>query len=91
MQAMAYGTIPGVTDVGGLHDTVLDADDHPPRGTGFVSRSVDAAGMVDALYRAARGWGSTTRRAAIRRRGMSTDWSWAAPTRSYIDLYRSLL
>ena len=38
MQAMAYGSIPVVTDVGGLHDTVIDADAHRRTGTGFVSR-----------------------------------------------------
>ncbi len=87
MQAMAYGTIPIVTDVGGLHDTVIDDDRDPERGTGFVSRSVDAAGMVDAIHRAVRAWNSTRRRSAIRYRGMSTDWSWAGPAQAYRDLY----
>ncbi|MEM7272016.1 MAG: glycogen/starch synthase [Actinomycetota bacterium] len=91
MQAMAYGTIPVVTDVGGLRDTVIDDDEDPDRGTGFVSRSVDAAGMVDALHRACRAWGSTRRRAAIRKRGMAIDWSWAGPAASYRALYEELL
>jgi starch synthase len=90
MQAMAYGTIPVVTDVGGLHDTVVDADADPERGTGFVSRSVDVAGMVDALHRATRAWSSTRRRSAIRNRAMSIDWSWAEPAQAYTDLYRRI-
>ena len=44
MQAMAYGTVPVTTDVGGLHDTVIDDDRERGRGNGFVSRSVDSAG-----------------------------------------------
>ena len=50
MQAMAYGTIPVVTPVGGLVDTVLDADRHRD-GTGFVAATLDEAGVVDALHR----------------------------------------
>lgn len=91
MQAMAYGTIPVVTDVGGLHDTVIDDDDNPEAGTGFVSRSVDTAGIVDALHRAARAWSMPKRRAAIRRRGMTTDWSWAEPAGAYRSLYEDLV
>ena len=34
MQSMRYGTLPLVTNVGGLHDTVIDVDDAPTRGTG---------------------------------------------------------
>ncbi len=90
MQAMAYGTIPLVTDVGGLHDTVIDADQNPERGTGFVARSVDGAGVVDVMHRAVRAWNSTRRRSAIRYQGMSIDWSWSGPARSYIDLYQAI-
>ncbi len=90
MQAMAYGTIPVVTGVGGLRDTVIDDDVDPERGTGFVSQSVDAAGMVDAVHRAARAWSSRRRRAAIRRRGMSIDWSWAGPAAQYRRLYAEI-
>lgn len=90
MQAMAYGTIPVVTGVGGLADTVIDDDEDPENGTGFVSRSVDTAGIVDAIHRAARAWSAPKRRAAIRRRGMTTDWSWAEPAASYRSLYEEL-
>lgn len=90
MQAMAYGTIPVVTDVGGLHDTVVDADVHPDSGTGFVTASVDTAGLVDALYRAARAWNNPSRRADIIARGMGTDWSWAEPAKAYEAIYEEL-
>ncbi len=91
MQAMAYGTIPVVTDVGGLHDTVLDDDRERGRGTGFVSRSVDAAGVTDALHRAVRAYRSAARRKAVVRRGMSADWSWGTPAAAHVAHYESLL
>lgn len=90
MQAMAYGSIPVVTDVGGLHDTVIDADASRRAGTGFVSPTVDTAGVVDALHRGARALRHRRRREAIQSRGMSHDWSWTEPARRHVELYRDI-
>lgn len=90
MQAMRYGSLPVVTDVGGLHDTVLDGDLHPETGTGFVARSVSAAGLVDALHRGVRAWTVKGRRSALVRNAMGVDWSWDGPAQDYVELYRSL-
>ncbi len=89
MQAMEYGTIPVVTAVGGLVDTVIDFDADPDFGTGFVSGSVDAAGVVDALHRAVRSWSDAEVRLALQRRGMAIDWSWTEPSRQHIAVYES--
>ncbi len=77
MQAMTYGSIPVVTDVGGLHDTVIDADRHKG-GTGFVT-DVSVAGLVDGLHRGARSLRHAQRRRGIQTRGMNSDWSWDGP------------
>ena len=53
MQAMRYGAIPVVTDVGGLHDTVVDADDEPD-GTGFRAPEATSVAFTSALFRASR-------------------------------------
>jgi starch synthase len=90
MQAMRYGTIPVVTDVGGLHDTVVDSDRSPERGTGFVAADVTSASVGDALARAVQAWRSTGRRGAMRRRGMAIDWSWSVPASHYAELYREV-
>jgi starch synthase len=87
MQAMRYGSLPIVSAVGGLRDTVFDADAAPDSGNGFVMRSVDVAGVVDATHRAARAWHDPARRAAIRTRGMASDWSWHGPVLAYLDEY----
>jgi starch synthase len=91
MQAMAYGTIPVVTPVGGLVDTVIDADEDRRRGNGFMARSVDTPGVVDALHRAVRGWRQPRRRAAIQRRGMNVDWSWTDPAVRHLEVYHEVL
>jgi starch synthase len=91
MQAMRYGTLPVVTDVGGLHDTVVDIDDHPATGTGVVARDPSSLAVLDALHRGVRAHRTTTRRQALQRRGMGADWSWTSPARQHIDLYRRLI
>lgn len=90
MQAMRYGTIPVVTPVGGLVDTVIDVDDDPKAGNGIVLNSVDTVGVVDGLHRGLRSWRDRRRRKALQRRGMRADWSWDAPMREHLDLYRSV-
>ena len=91
MQAMTCGTIPVVTDVGGLRDTVLDTDANRRAGTGYVARDANSMSLLDAVHRAARGWTNPRRRAAIQRRGMTADWSWAKPARQYMDLYEEVM
>lgn len=90
MQAMAYGTIPIVTPVGGLIDTVLDDDLHAA-GNGFVSSGVDVTSLVDAMHRGARAWRHAGRRKAIQRRGMRADWSWSEPGEQFVDVYRQAI
>ena len=91
LQAMTCGTIPVVTAVGGLRDTVVDTDSCPRRGTGFVADRATSLDLLNALHRACRGWSNSRRRAAVQRRGMTADWSWSKPARQYLELYRALL
>ena len=80
MAAMRYGTIPVVTAVGGLRDTVPDAD-WSDDGNGFVADRVDASPSSSALFRAARLLADRRRKRALVRRIMELDWSWRGPGR----------
>jgi starch synthase len=91
MQAMRYGTLPVVTDVGGLHDTVVDLDTDPARGTGIVAAEVSVAGVVDALHRAGRMFADRERRDSARVRGMTADWSWQEPALEHVRHYERLV
>ena len=94
MQAMVHGTVPVVTAVGGLVDTVVDDDGARAsgrRGTGFVAEEVSTAGVVAGLHRAARSFRNRRRFAGIAARGQAQDWSWERPARRYLDLYEELL
>lgn len=89
MQAMRYGAIPVVTAVGGLVDTVTDADVHRD-GTGFVADRAEREDLLAALFRAERRVRDRRRRSAIQKRGMAIDWSWHEPAREYLALYGEL-
>ena len=90
MIALRYGTPAIVHRTGGLADTVLDVDDRPADGTGFVFASATTASLVDACMRAMahfRRGGEEW--AALVDRGMAIDWSWeAGPAEQYAASYR---
>jgi starch synthase len=89
MQAMRYGAIPVVTDVGGLHDTVVDVDSDRD-GNGFRAPEATSVAFVSALFRGVRNLATARRRGALVRRVMTLDWSWSRPARQYVDLYESV-
>lgn len=89
MIALRYGTPPVVRRTGGLADTVVDVDERPGEGTGFVFDEATPAALVAAVLRASRlraadpaAW------AGLRRRGMAVDFNWvtgSAP--AYLEAY----
>jgi starch synthase len=90
MQAMRYGTLPVVTDVGGLHDTVSDLDEEPHAGVGWRAAAATTPALREAVERGVRGFGDPGILAAARLRAMTSDWSWAEPAARHVELYRSL-
>jgi starch synthase len=91
MYAMRYGTVPVVRAVGGLRDTVIDADVEPARATGFSFSTASAVSLHAAMGRAARlRRRQPDRWAAMIDRGMARDGSWDASARAYLALYRAL-
>jgi starch synthase len=90
MIALRYGTPPIVHRTGGLADTVVDVDERPTDGTGFVHDAATTDALLDACRRAMghyRAGGPEW--AALRDRGMAIDWSWeAGPAEQYAASYR---
>lgn len=89
MIAMRFGTPPIVRRTGGLADSVIDADEHPGEGTGFVFDEATPAALVAAVARAARLRADDAQWAALRDRAMDVDFRWdtgSAPR--YLDAYR---
>jgi len=90
MYSQVYGTVPIVSRVGGLVDTVRDADEDQAGGTGIMCEP-NASALGDALERALKLFGNKPRYAAIQQRGMARDFSWRTAAAAYETLYRDSL
>lgn len=90
MYSQRYGTIPLVTCVGGLVDTVIDIDENSEEGTGIVFEP-NEAGLKKGLYRSLKLFEDKARLKAIRKRGMARDFSWKIAAIEYEDLYKQVL
>jgi starch synthase len=83
--ALRYGSVPVVSRVGGLADTVEDGI------TGVVFDELIADGLRGAVARTAALFATPRRFAALGSAGMGRDVSWRSPARQYADLYRALI
>lgn len=95
LSAQRYGAVPIVSPVGGLVDTVIDANTAAQRagvGTGIIMREVSPSGLGQALDRALTLYQRTpdTMRRTIKR-GMDADVGWDASAAGYAALYHSLI
>ncbi len=88
--ALRYGAIPVVARVGGLSDTVIDANDAGLAAgvaTGIQFTPVDQAGLNGALTRLLRLWKDPKAWAQVQRNGMRTEAGWSGPAQDYAAIY----
>ncbi|MGO8914920.1 MAG: glycogen synthase GlgA [Stellaceae bacterium] len=93
LYALRYGSLPIVRGIGGLADTVVDANERTLRlgtATGFVFRERNAQAMLAcidralALYRQAVPWRK------VQYQAMGQDFGWDVSARDYLGLYQKL-
>jgi starch synthase len=91
--ALRYGAVPVVSRVGGLADTIIDANEMAvaagvATGIQFGPVTGENLGLAirraEALFRNAPVW------RAMQKNGMTVDVSWRNPARRYADLYREV-
>jgi starch synthase len=85
MYSMRYGTVPIVTGVGGLADTVADGK------TGFVLGAYTPAALVETLTRALAAFRDSRTWRALQLAGMQQDFSWDRSAREYVKIYERAL
>jgi starch synthase len=86
MYSQAYGTVPLVSQVGGLIDTVIDIDELPEEGTGLTF-SPTASDFRRSLYRALNLFTEKPRLSAVQKHGMQKNFGWAKAVMDYEQLY----
>ncbi len=92
--ALRYGALPVVSRVGGLADTVIDANAAALSAgvaTGLQFEPASEAGLVRALGRLAALWSDRQAWAATQANGMRADVGWREPARRYAAMYRDLM
>jgi starch synthase len=90
MYSQAYGTVPLVSMVGGLVDTVIDADASPDIGTGIMFPPTQA-GFNGGLKRALALHADKAKYSEVQRRAMQRDFSWKSAVAAYEKLYANAL
>ena len=91
--ALRYGALPIVARVGGLNDTVIDANEMALAAgvaTGFQFAPVDSDSLALAVARTDAVWRDRALWRRLQRNAMSAPVGWARPSRQYAALYRSL-
>ena len=88
MIAQRYATVPIVTPVGGLADSVIDPGQSATEATGFWMEGADRRSLELAVARALEYRERPTLFDALRVRAMTRDFSWHLPARRYAHLYR---
>ena len=91
--ALRYGAVPVVARVGGLSDTIIDANEMALAAgvaTGLQFSPVTAESLAGALRKTARLFRDRAAWRRMQKNGMAADVSWRQPARRYANLYREL-
>lgn len=92
LYSLRYGTLPVVREVGGLADTVVDANPQTldaGTATGFVFEAPTPAELFGTVRRAIDMWHRTADWQQMQLTAMSQDFSWQQSADRYLELYRS--
>lgn len=94
LYGLRYGCVPLVSRVGGLADTVIDANEAAVEAgvaTGIVFSPPNAEALAEAIHRTFVLFDREKVWRKMQRRGMKSDVSWENSAEKYADLYANLL
>jgi starch synthase len=88
MYSLRYGTVPIVTAVGGLDDTIQPYTARASGANGFKFREQTAEALVRTVRQAVRLYVDKSAWLPLMRQGMTADHSWETSAREYVKVYR---
>jgi len=88
MYSLRYGTVPIVTAVGGLHDTIQPYTARARHANGFKFADQRPDALARVVQRAVRLYDDTPAWRTLMRNGMTADHSWRASAMEYGKVYR---
>ncbi len=89
--ALRYGALPIVARVGGLADTVIDANEAAIAAGAGTGLQFSPGRFLPVLHRAVSLWSDHQTWSRLQRNAMQTDVSWRRPAAHYAALYTSLV
>lgn len=94
LYSLCYGTLPIVSNIGGLADTVIDASaENIANGTanGFVLKDITAADLIETVQRALGFYARPEAWRQLQMNAMNSDFSWQRSAERYVALYRKAM
>ncbi len=92
LYSLHYGTLPIAHRTGGLADSIIDLDEDPENGTGFLFDEMRGSAIKENVERAVSFIKNDKKKTDLaRKRGMKKDFSWAQSGEKYAKLYSNLL
>ncbi len=87
MYSLKYGSVPLVSAVGGLDDTIIDYRHDSQEGSGFKFDKINSADFIQTLRSAVELYKNKKEWAKLVKRIMDIDFSWQHSAKEYIKLY----
>jgi starch synthase len=89
--SLRYGTVPVVSPIGGLLDTVANYDPKINEGTGFVMENLTAGSLINAVNRAFDLYNKKELWHELQKKIMKEDFSWELSAKRYLDIYERMI
>jgi starch synthase len=87
LYSLRYGTVPVVSPVGGLVDTVEAYKPRSEKGTGFILPNLNAKALTQTLKQAVKAYEDPKTWSRLQKNGMKKDFSWEVSAKKYVQLY----